>query len=166
MQRQTNKSTTADVKMCESGLAKKRTKAKTQTPFILATKMQVPLKVEDISRYHRMGRPGTGKPRAMICRFLSWRIKRQFMKSRPALKDSKVFVSDDLALARSHLFYLARQKNVQSKCFQCWTFDGNVFLKKAENAAPILVKDSEHIDLKYYPLSSVSYTRNNNIVTF
>ena len=83
----------------------------------LATKMQVPLKVEDISRSHRVGRPGTGKPRAIICRFLSWRIKRQFIKSRPAMKDSKVFVSDDLTRARSHLFYLARKKKVQGKCF-------------------------------------------------
>ena len=112
----------------------------------LATKMQVPLKVEDSSRSHRVGRPGTGKHQAIICRFLSWRIKRQFMKSRPALKDSKVLVSDDLTRAWSHLYYLASQKQVQSKCFQCWAIDGNVFLKKAENAAPILVKDSEHID--------------------
>ena len=72
----------------------------------LATKIQVLLKVEDSSRSHRMGRPGTGKHRAIICRL---------MKSRPALKDSKVFVSDDLTRARSHLYYLASQKQVQTR---------------------------------------------------
>ena len=99
----------------------------------LAKKMEVPLTLQDVSRSHRVGRPGTGKPRAIICRFASWRTKRRFMKGRTALKKTKIFVSDDLTKARSHLFYLARQKKTQGKCVQCWTFDGKIFLKKSED---------------------------------
>ena len=74
----------------------------------IASKMNVPIKLEEINSTHRVGKPSQNKPRAIICQFLNWRVKHRFMKGRSSLRDTKIYVSEDLTKARSHLYYLVR----------------------------------------------------------
>ena len=62
----------------------------------IAEKMSVNLDVEEVSRSHRVRRPGGNKPRAIICRFVNWRVKQRFMKGRRELRDTDIYASDDL----------------------------------------------------------------------
>ena len=48
------------------------------------------------------------------------------MKGRRELRDTDIYVSDDLTRRRSNLFYLARQKKKLKRCAQTWTFDFRV----------------------------------------
>ena len=112
----------------------------------IATKMNVPLNPDEVCRSHRVGKKNGDKSRAIICRFISWRVKRRYMKGRPALKHTTIFISDDLTRKRSHLFYLARQKKKSHLCHSCWTFDGRIFLKMTEESEPVLVPDPAKLD--------------------
>ena len=112
----------------------------------VASKMNVPIKLEEISRAHRVGKPSQNKPCAIICRFLNWRVKHSFMKGRSSLRDTKMYVSEDLTKARSHLYYLVRQKQKAKKCAQCWTNDGNVFLKKTDESQSVIIFDPTHLE--------------------
>ena len=60
----------------------------------VTSKMNVPIKMEEISRTHRVGKPSQNKPRAIICRFLNWRVKHRFMKGRSFLKNTEIYVSE------------------------------------------------------------------------
>ena len=112
----------------------------------VAAKMNVPMKLEEISRSHRVGKPSPDKPRAIICRFLNWRVKHRFMKARATLKTTKIYVSEDLTRVKSHLFFLTRQKQKEKKCAQCWTFDGKIFLKLTIESQPMIVFDPAHLE--------------------
>ena len=118
----------------------------------VATKMDVDVKMDEICRSQRVGRTSDrrdAKPRAIICRFTSYRVKQRFMRGRKGLKDTKIYVSDDLTRQRANLFYKTRQKKKDRLCSQCWTFDGKIFLRKLmENgrdmSEPILIRDEDH----------------------
>ena len=75
----------------------------------VAKKMDVNLSLDDVSRTHRVRRVSgdNKKPRAIICRFTNWRVKSRFIKARPALKKTKIFISDDLTQRRSHIFFMS-----------------------------------------------------------
>ena len=49
----------------------------------IADKMSVNLDVEEVSRSHRAGRPRGNKPRAIICRFVNWRVKQVIHERTP-----------------------------------------------------------------------------------
>ena len=112
----------------------------------VASKMNVPVKLEDISGTHRVGKPSRNKPRAIICRFLNWRVKHRFMKGRSSLRDTKINVTEDLTKARSYLYYLVRQQQKAMKCAQCWTYDGKVFLKMTVESQPVIIFDPTHLE--------------------
>ena len=59
----------------------------------VAKKMYVDVKMDEICRSHRVGRTSDrldAKPRAIICRFTSYRVKQRFMRGRKGLKDTKI----------------------------------------------------------------------------
>ena len=120
----------------------------------VAKKMDVDVKMDEICRSHRVGRTSDrrdAKPRAIICRFTSYRVKQRFMRGRKGLKDTKIYVSDDLTRQRADLFNKTRQKKKKKLCSQCWTFDGKIFLRKLmENerdmTEPILIRDEDHLN--------------------
>ena len=114
----------------------------------VAKKMDVNLSLDDVSCTHRVGRvPGDNKkPRAIICQFTNLRVKSRFMKARPALKRTKIFISDDLMQRRSHIFFMARQKKKVNLCDSCWTYDGKIYICLTENGKQIIIRDTDQLD--------------------
>ena len=53
-------------------------------------------------RVGKKGNDGTGssKERALIVRFPTWEAKKEFLKNRPVLKKTGIFLGDDLTLAQ------------------------------------------------------------------
>ena len=112
----------------------------------IAEKMSVNLDVEEVSRPHRVGRPGGNKPRAIICRFVNWRVKQRLMKGRRELRDTDIHVSDDLTRRRSNLFFLASQKKKLKRCAQTWTYDGKIFVRVTDDSPAVVITDSDHLE--------------------
>ena len=68
------------------------------------------------------------------------------MKGRRELRDTDIYVSDDLTRRRSNLFYLARQKKKLKRCAQTRTFDGNIFVRVTDDSSAVVITDSDHLE--------------------
>ena len=100
------------------------------------THMNMDIRPEDISRSHRVG-PNKGTPRPIIVKFVSHRTKSKLYKARGTLKmggeaTSKLFVTEDLTKKRQAMFAEARHLKKQNFIQDCWTTDGNLFVRDAQ----------------------------------
>ena len=99
------------------------------------------ISLSDIDRSHRLGKPKLGsqqassnKPRDIVVKFISYRARSSFMRSKSKLKDSKfkrVFINEHLTPLRNDLFYQARQLAKMKVIDSAWTFDGTIKIKNA-----------------------------------
>ena len=88
----------------------------------------VQIQLSDIQRSHRVG-PKEASNRAIIFRFVSYRVRTSVLKARSKLKNTGIFVNEDLTKRRNRLAYLARQLKKNNKIVDTWTYDGKVFVK-------------------------------------
>ena len=72
-------------------------------------KLQLSLSSSDIDRAHRVGKPKSDKPRAIIVRFKSYGDKVSILKNRRRLKNSNFYVNEDLSRENQKLFHKARK---------------------------------------------------------
>lgn len=98
--------------------------------------LKVDITATDIDRSHRVGRKTQSKPtRDIIVRFVSYKSKSLFMRSRKAVRtynnehSTSHFVNEDLTRKRSNLAFEARKRKQQGLIKDTWTFDGKVFIK-------------------------------------
>jgi hypothetical protein len=88
----------------------------------------------DIERSHRTGRdPKPGKPRPVIVRFQSYKVRRQFYDARKRLKDnpvySKTFINEVLTSTRNKMAKAARDLRRQKRIDSTFTTDGRVVIR-------------------------------------
>lgn len=97
----------------------------------VVNKMKVNITINDIERSHRLGKPGaSGRPRPIIVRFSSYRIRAAVFAQKRMLKGSAVVVQEDLTRFR----YMLLKKAVASYGFgKVWTADGRFFLTVVVN---------------------------------
>ena len=102
----------------------------------LAQSIDVNLKLEDIDRSHRIGKPVSiedgRKPRDIIVKFVSYRKRAQFYKARVLTKSRGyrgVFINEHLTKARAKLLYEARRRVTSKQIKSAWSTDGSVFIK-------------------------------------
>ena len=79
-------------------------------------------KAADISRAHRMGRPGD-KARPILVKFHSLETRDETWFAKTGLKGSGITVSEFLTRRRHHLFKTARERLGISRC---WTREGRI----------------------------------------
>lgn len=95
--------------------------------------MDATITMADIDRSHRIGKPNAnGKPRAIIVKFTSYRVRRQVFKKRTGLRNcghTGVFVNEDLTRSRSELLFQARKLYKAELIQGCWSTDGTVLIK-------------------------------------
>ena len=68
----------------------------------------VDIECSDISRSHRVGRPGS-KPRPILVTFVSYRMREKLYSNRKKMVKN-TYISEDLTRYRQGLFYKARQE--------------------------------------------------------
>lgn len=89
-----------------------------------------PLLSSDIDRAHRVGSPRTdGRPRSLLIKFATYQQRFRLMKNRYLLKNTPVFINEDLTRYRSKLLYEARALKRAGKINELWTFDGRIHVK-------------------------------------
>ena len=92
----------------------------------------VDIKLDDISRSHRVGRFGrstNSKPRAIIFRLISYRMRRDIFSHRKRLL-RKQFIAEDLTAKRAHLLFLCRNLKRAGVLQYVWSSDGRILVKQ------------------------------------
>ena len=71
--------------------------------------------------------------------------KDEIFKVKKNLKGKDIWISEDLTPGKSKLAYTARQAIKSKHATQTWTASGNIFIKKTDNANPMLVKNEREL---------------------
>ncbi|CAH1253640.1 Hypp1210 [Branchiostoma lanceolatum] len=115
------------------------------------------LTINDIDRSHRLGKPrGDGKPRPIIAKFCSYRSKATIMRAkattsgRAVLRESGIFVNDNLTKANMSLLKDARSLVKLNLLNQAWSYDGKIFIKTLKDERRLLFAS---VDLDIYRVS-------------
>ena len=128
--------------------------------------MEPPIGLEDLEVTHRVGRPPAApnpnndsaesppKPRPIIVKFASRRVKGRVMEERSNLKDNplklddgktvKIYIHDDLTKRRANLAYRARQLKNSRKIFDTWVSNCKIVVKDNYNRIS-LVNDTQDL---------------------
>ena len=78
-----------------------------------------------------------------------WDVRVLYKDRITALRDSQIYISEDLYRDESHVFYLARSLKKQKMIFRTWTEEGNVYVIEKEGELPrILTKDDPILSLQ------------------
>lgn len=111
--------------------------------FNLFQKLNLPITIDDTSRFHRVGRINTTstKPRDIIVRFLSYRNRAIVYQARfdliKANKDiapsERVYINEALTYQRVEIFQKARQLVTDKHLSQTYTQDGVIIVKDHHN---------------------------------
>lgn len=80
----------------------------------------------DIDRCHRVGKVKPGYHRALIVKFLSYRVRSKTIKSRRRLKGSGISIQEDLTALNQDLY---RKVYTSKKVTNSWTADGRIFVQ-------------------------------------
>ena len=91
------------------------------------TTLGLNLRIEDISRSHRIGKPKTaGKPRPIIARFVRYRERSAVFANKKKLKGTGKMITESLTRTR---FGQLQRAITRYGNTNVWTMDGNIFVK-------------------------------------
>lgn len=98
---------------------------------IIVNKLKVNISLGAIERMHRLGKPDSrGKPRPIIVKFSSYRVRSAIFWKKTQLKGSGFIINEDLTAFRYALFKKAAAfygvRNV-------WTIDGRFFVNQSQD---------------------------------
>ncbi|MEW8545260.1 MAG: hypothetical protein AB2693_17185 [Candidatus Thiodiazotropha sp.] len=93
----------------------------------------VDVDLNDIDRSHRIGRPrGLGRPRDIIVKFVSYRVRRKVYGVRTQTKVKGfmgVYINEDLTRQRSQLLRKARKMVKNKNLVSAWSSDGTILVR-------------------------------------
>ncbi|MEW8187067.1 MAG: hypothetical protein AB2794_18935 [Candidatus Thiodiazotropha endolucinida] len=110
----------------------------------LATRVSADVRLEDLDRSHRVGRPRPAdptnntvpKPREIIVKFSNSKARLSLLKGRAELRRTraKIFINEDLTSARKELAYKCRCLQRDRLIKKVWTYNGNIFIQTLNDA--------------------------------
>ena len=110
----------------------------------LATAIDADIKLEDIDRSHRLGKPKSrdssddtpARPRDINIKFSTYRARQKVYKARALTKQrgyKGIFINEDLTKNRSLLLYEARRRFKSKQLQGAWSSDGTILIKHFDN---------------------------------
>lgn len=115
---------------------------------MLQTDMDIRISPDDILSVFRMKAGPRDKIRPVLVKFQSSHIRDKVMGAKKVLRlaNKPIFLSDHLTRAAGELFFSARALVKQHKIHAAWTFNGQVFIRIAnDNARPQLIRSSNDL---------------------
>ena len=94
----------------------------------VAKELGLTIDSDEIDRSHRVGRPSTNKPRAILVKFISYKTRDKLYNARRKAKKG-IFISEDLTRHRQDIFYKARQHQKAGTFSHTWTKDGRILVR-------------------------------------
>ena len=104
------------------------------------------LSESDIERCHPIGRPRTNSPSQIIVKFSSYHTKKRVFGANSRLRNSKMFVSEDLTRMKFSLVKKLQPLKKAGVIYSFWTSNGRIFSKKSEDGNPIRIYQAEDIE--------------------
>lgn len=99
-------------------------------------KLGVDLKLSDIDRSHRIGKPNGKGSRSIIMKFTNYNIKSRVLRARRKLKSSGIGIQEDLTARNKALLQKVKD---HLRVSSAWTIDGRIFA---------LTKSADGVELK------------------
>lgn len=113
------------------------------------------INANDIDRSHRVGKPKAGKTREIIVKFVSYKSRSAFIRSRKTLREKKcdVYLNEDLTQTRKNLDYECRKlkKDPTSVVQSTWTYDGRQYIKTDQDVSVKINNLSDLLGYGYVP---------------
>ncbi|KAK6168140.1 hypothetical protein SNE40_006176 [Patella caerulea] len=127
--------------------------------------MGIDMSINDINRSHRVGNPkdydNATRPRPIIARFKGYSVKRDFMKNRKKMKDSKsdpilppcmknhsIYINDDLTNKRALIDSKCRKLYKDKKIIGNWSMDGIIFVKTQSGNVILIRTERDYMKLE------------------
>lgn len=98
--------------------------------------MKVKCTISDISNIYRLGKTNIqGKPRTIIIEFVSYLKRNEIIKSKGTLKQTGIFVNENLINKRYNLLMKAKNKYGKN---EVWSRNGDIFMKQNDGIKKII----------------------------
>ena len=116
---------------------------------LCSDKLNITVTSSDISTAHRLRLPssqsGTHTPQyppSIIVRFTNRRTRDSIYRARTQLKGTKIFINEQLSTANNLIFKKAREMKKMKAIFTCWSFNGEVFVRRSNTpqCSPLCIK--------------------------
>ena len=109
--------------------------------------IEADVSIDDIERSHRVGKPRSfGRPRDMIVKFVSYRVRRRVYGARTKTKDKGyrgVYINEDLTKPRSKLLLKARKMVKLGQLASAWSSDGTILVRDLRDTKHRIASDSD-----------------------
>jgi hypothetical protein len=112
---------------------------------ILNDKLKKTIRNDDIDYVLNLRNARQGQPNRLRLVFQDKMKKDEIIKEKTKLKDTDIWLSDDLTKRRSELAYAARQAVKNGKINMTWVHDSKIFTKKKANDKPSILYDIEDL---------------------
>lgn len=113
----------------------------------LARALEADVSTDDIERSHRVGKPRSfGRPRDIIVKFVSYRVRRKVYGARTKTKDKGyrgVYINEDLTKPRSRLLLKARKMVKLGQLAGAWSSDGTILVRDPRDTKHRIASDSD-----------------------
>jgi hypothetical protein len=106
-------------------------------------KLNPPLSLLDIDRTHRAGRSRAGQPRSLLVKFATYQQRHRVMKARHLLKDTNIYVNEDLTSKRAKLFKNARTEKQAGRIKDAWSSDGRIKIRDLREGVHVIKSDDD-----------------------
>ena len=105
-----------------------------------------PLLPSDIDRAHRTGVTRPDQPRTFLIKFATYQQRQRVLRQRQKLKNSGIYLNEDLTRTRSKLMFEARKAKRNKKLSDCWSTDGRIFVKLTADSDKQLIRRQADLD--------------------
>jgi small-conductance mechanosensitive channel len=110
------------------------------------SKMNIDLTDEDISRSHQIGKPNKSGNIQIICKFKNWKIKNKVYTEKKKMKNTSIFVTEDLTNYRQEIIHELSKAKRAEKLHSFWTNDGRIFVKWRDRGPKQLIHSFWDLD--------------------
>ena len=107
--------------------------------------LNINLSEDDISRSHIIGKPTRRGNIQIICKLKNWKIKNTVYQSKKKLKNSSVFITEDLTRYRQQIVQELSKAEKSKKVHSFWTNDGRIFAKLSERGNKFMIHSLEDL---------------------
>jgi hypothetical protein len=112
---------------------------------ICKEKFNLDLQEDDIFHSHSIGKTKANGSIQIICSFKNWKIKNSVYSKKKQLKNSGIFITEDLTRYRQSINQELVKGKRAKKVHSFWTNDGRIFAKFSDRGRKYLIRSIDEL---------------------